>query len=50
MARMEPLTPERAATFAALAADRAATERFFGVFAGTVAVTGCFGAPADAAA
>ena len=50
MARMEPPTPEQVAMFAALAADRAATERFFGVFAGSVAVTDFFGAPADAAA
>ncbi len=49
MARMQPPTPEQEATFAAMHADRALTERFLGVFAGSVSVAEFFGAPAAAA-
>jgi flavin-dependent dehydrogenase len=49
MARMQPPTPEKAAMLAALSGDRAATERFFGVFAGSVSVAEFFGAATAAA-
>ena len=45
MARMEQPTPEKAAFLASLHGDRAATEAFFGVFAGSVSVQEFFGPP-----
>ncbi|MDD7942918.1 FAD-dependent monooxygenase [Actinomycetospora lutea] len=45
-ARLEPPTPEMQAFFAGLRDDPRRTERFFGVFAGTVPVTEFFGSPA----
>lgn len=46
---MQPPPPVMAEALAALADDPAETDRFFGVFAGTVPVSDVFGAPEPAA-
>ena len=47
---LEPPPPQQLEQLAALADDPAGTERFFGVFAGTVPVQDVFGLPEPAAA
>jgi flavin-dependent dehydrogenase len=49
-ARMEPPAPEQAALLASLRDDPAATERFFGVFSGSVAPHEFFDSPSLSAA
>jgi 2-polyprenyl-6-methoxyphenol hydroxylase-like FAD-dependent oxidoreductase len=50
LASFEPPSPQLRELFGALAGDQARTDRFFGVFAGTVPVQEFFGSPAREAA